>query len=82
MSALPSQWFLILPVNVQTLCIVFLCIELFVRFCVLTYFIYVMGRLAHCLLLREQTWSQIHKMQNQEKTVETPDIDDLYDIEI
>lgn len=39
-------------------------------------------RLAHCLLLREQTWSQIHIMQNQEKTVETPDVDDLYDIEI
>mmetsp|Transcript_10849 Transcript_10849/g.17791 ORF Transcript_10849/g.17791 Transcript_10849/m.17791 type:complete len:1494 (+) Transcript_10849:164-4645(+) len=38
-------------------------------------------RLAHCLVLREQTWSQINAMKNQEKIVEKPDVDDLYDIE-
>jgi len=40
------------------------------------------GRLAQCLVLREQTWQRLSRLKMQETTMVAPDQDDLYDIEL
>mmetsp|Transcript_16340 Transcript_16340/g.24628 ORF Transcript_16340/g.24628 Transcript_16340/m.24628 type:complete len:1096 (-) Transcript_16340:235-3522(-) len=39
-------------------------------------------KLAQCLLLREQTWQRLRKIQAQESIIVTPTIDELYEVDL
>ncbi|CAE7820242.1 unnamed protein product [Symbiodinium microadriaticum] len=39
-------------------------------------------KLAQCLLLKEQTWQRLRRVRAEESVIVTPDLEDLYDIDL